>query len=145
MQEVETIEQIVEVTRLLGKRLGRLASEAGFSTTEGLALWKIQRTGGCKAVDVATHLGLSPSTLTGMLDRLEAAGWITRETDPDDRRATLMRATPKLKEFLKSAKRSLTRTLAKTFEALPPEIMPRLYGDLAQVLDCLRSSEDAAR
>jgi len=30
--------------------------------------------------------GLSPATMTGVLDRLEADGWIRRERDPDDRR-----------------------------------------------------------
>jgi DNA-binding MarR family transcriptional regulator len=30
--------------------------------------------------------GLSPATMTGVLDRLEAEGWIRRERDPDDRR-----------------------------------------------------------
>jgi DNA-binding MarR family transcriptional regulator len=30
--------------------------------------------------------------MTGILDRLERAGWITRERDPDDRRAVLIHA-----------------------------------------------------
>jgi DNA-binding MarR family transcriptional regulator len=36
--------------------------------------------------------GLHPATLTGILDRLEKAGFIVRERDPSDRRAVLVRA-----------------------------------------------------
>jgi DNA-binding MarR family transcriptional regulator len=145
MQEIETVELIMNITRMFGKRFGAMASAAGLSMTEALALWKIQSAGGCKANRIASHLGLPPSTLTGMLDRLEAGGWITREADPEDRRALLMRATPKLKEFMKSARRSLTRSLAPTFASLPPDLMPRLSEDLRLVLACLRAEEEAER
>jgi DNA-binding MarR family transcriptional regulator len=35
---------------------------------------------------------LHPATVTGILDRLERAGWIARERDPSDRRAVHVRA-----------------------------------------------------
>ena len=40
---------------------------------------------------LAQLAGLHPATLTGVLDRLEHAGWITRERDPADRRGVLVR------------------------------------------------------
>ncbi len=36
--------------------------------------------------------GMHPATMTGVLDRLEKAGWINRERDPNDRRAVLVSA-----------------------------------------------------
>ncbi len=41
---------------------------------------------------IATRAGLHPATLTGILDRLERAGWVARERDPADRRGVLIRA-----------------------------------------------------
>src|ERR1700753_2796649 len=40
--------------------------------------------------------GLHPATMTGILDRLQRGGWISRERDPDaaDRRAVAVRALP---------------------------------------------------
>src|SRR5437870_128703 len=35
---------------------------------------------------------LHPATTTGILDRLERGGWITRDRDPSDRRAVVVRA-----------------------------------------------------
>jgi DNA-binding MarR family transcriptional regulator len=39
--------------------------------------------------------GLHPATMTGILDRLQKGGWITRERDPVDRRAVRLRALRK--------------------------------------------------
>jgi DNA-binding MarR family transcriptional regulator len=39
---------------------------------------------------LARRAGLHPATLTGILDRLERGGFITRERDPADRRAVLI-------------------------------------------------------
>lgn len=36
---------------------------------------------------LARRTGLHPATMTGIIDRLERGGWITRERDPNDRRA----------------------------------------------------------
>ena len=43
---------------------------------------------------LARRAGLHPATMTGILDRLQRAGWITRERDPEaaDRRAVTVRA-----------------------------------------------------
>lgn len=43
---------------------------------------------------LARRAGLHPATMTGILDRLEKAGWIARERDPADRRAVTVRALP---------------------------------------------------
>ena len=40
---------------------------------------------------LARRAGLHPATMTGVLDRLERAGWVVRERDPDDRRAVIVR------------------------------------------------------
>ena len=38
------------------------------------------------AGEIARHLGLSSGAVTGLLDRLEAGGWVRRERDAADRR-----------------------------------------------------------
>jgi DNA-binding MarR family transcriptional regulator len=41
---------------------------------------------------LARTVGLHPATMTGVLDRLERAGWVVRERDPSDRRGVVVRA-----------------------------------------------------
>src|SRR5258708_17905433 len=41
---------------------------------------------------LARRAGLHPATMTGILDRLERGGWVSRARDPADRRAVVVRA-----------------------------------------------------
>jgi DNA-binding MarR family transcriptional regulator len=52
----------------------------------------ISRDGPFSPSALARRAGLHPATMTGILDRLERGGWITRDRDPDDRRAVAVRA-----------------------------------------------------
>jgi DNA-binding MarR family transcriptional regulator len=52
----------------------------------------VQRHGPLSPSGLSRRTGLHPATTTGILDRLERGGWVTRERDPADRRAVLIRA-----------------------------------------------------
>lgn len=52
----------------------------------------IARLGPLSPSTLARLGGLHPATMTGVLDRLEKGGWVTRERDPSDRRAILVSA-----------------------------------------------------
>jgi DNA-binding MarR family transcriptional regulator len=52
----------------------------------------INRHGPLSPSALARRAGLHAATMTGILDRLERGGWITRDRDPSDRRAVVVRA-----------------------------------------------------
>jgi DNA-binding MarR family transcriptional regulator len=52
----------------------------------------ISRYGPLSPSALARRAGLHPATMTGILDRLERAGWVSRDRDPSDRRAVVVRA-----------------------------------------------------
>jgi len=54
----------------------------------------INRLGPISPTTLARRAGIHPATMTGVLDRLQRAGWIVRERDPEaaDRRADTVRA-----------------------------------------------------
>src|SRR6266508_3271663 len=56
----------------------------------------IHRHGPLSPSALARRAGLHPATITGILDRLQRGGWITRDRDPNaaDRRAVTVRALP---------------------------------------------------
>ena len=53
-------------------------------------LWEM---GAVRQADLIDTLGVDPSTMTKMLQRLQRTGNVTRTTDPADRRAVLVEAT----------------------------------------------------
>ncbi len=52
----------------------------------------VNRHGPLSPSALARRAGLHPATMTGVLDRLERGGWITRDRHPADRRAVEVRA-----------------------------------------------------
>jgi DNA-binding MarR family transcriptional regulator len=63
-----------------------VASGVGLAVGDLGMLELADRVGPLTPSRLAELSGLSPATMTGVLDRLEAEGWIRRERDPDDRR-----------------------------------------------------------
>jgi DNA-binding MarR family transcriptional regulator len=145
LKEIELTELLGDIHRKIMKRFARQAEAAGISVTEGMVLWRIHKLGVSRVSEIATQIGLPPSTLTGVLDRLVAGGWLEREADPEDRRAVLMKSTAKLADFTRSSMRASSKSLEKSFRALPPELMDRLVADLGSVLECLDKDEENQR
>jgi DNA-binding MarR family transcriptional regulator len=54
----------------------------------------IDRHGPLSPSALARLADLHPATMTGVIDRLERAGWITRERDPSDRRGVILQPVP---------------------------------------------------
>ena len=53
---------------------------------------------------IARHMVKEAQTMTGLVDRMEAAGWVTRQGDPKDRRKTLVSLTNAgIKKFQESS------------------------------------------
>ncbi|MGW4773132.1 MarR family transcriptional regulator [Nocardia sp. NPDC004278] len=85
--------------RDLNIQLSLLNRQFGTKTALEDADWNcldlINRHGPLSPGALARLAGMHPATMTGVLDRLQRGGFITRERDPEatDRRAVTMRAT----------------------------------------------------
>jgi DNA-binding MarR family transcriptional regulator len=92
------IDALVEAFRLNGN-LDRAfdnhaARRLGVNLTDLHCLSIIQSRGGVTAGELATEAGLTTGAITGVIDRLERAGYAVRERDPDDRRRVAIAVTP---------------------------------------------------
>jgi DNA-binding MarR family transcriptional regulator len=90
--------QVKNTLRELHNQLSALNRQVGghlaIKDTDMDCLDLISRHGPLSPSALARQAGLHPATMTGILDRLERAGWIARERDPADRRAVTVRALP---------------------------------------------------
>lgn len=87
------MQRMWNLVHALEVRSKRMAKTLGVTGPQRLVIRVVGRTPDATASDVAGLLGLHPSTLTGILKRLEEQGMLERRSDPEDRRRARFRLT----------------------------------------------------
>ncbi|MGX1887708.1 MarR family winged helix-turn-helix transcriptional regulator [Streptomyces sp. NPDC055287] len=77
--------------------------------------------GPAKLVVLADRLGVNPSTAMRMIDRLIAAGLADRQTNPDNRRETVLRLTDEGRRLVDEVTATRRQEIATIVERLAPE------------------------
>src|ERR687892_862371 len=67
-----------------------VAARHGLGASEEKALDLLERFGPLTAGELASHAGLAPPSVTGLINRLEAKGFARRIPNPKDRRSVLI-------------------------------------------------------
>lgn len=103
----EALFRSARVHRIMASSLLR---DTGLYAGQELLMMRLWERGEQRQADLIKTLGLDPSTVTKMLQRLEQAGFVTRRPSPDDRRAVVVdttRAGRALRDRVKQAWRDL--------------------------------------
>ncbi|WP_433035453.1 MarR family winged helix-turn-helix transcriptional regulator [Actinomycetospora sp. CA-053990] len=94
--------------------------EESVSPSHLRALQSLDHLGGAKVTALGDALDVPPSTASRISDRLTAAGLITREVAPDNRRATLLELTPAGREVLSDLADARAKALERVTAAMTP-------------------------
>ena len=89
---------------------------------------------------LAAASGLTTGAITGIVDRLEKAGYATRAPNPDDRRSVLIhpRQQEKLRAVIGPIFGSLSTAMADLSARYTPEQLNLIHTYLAETTDVLR-------
>jgi DNA-binding MarR family transcriptional regulator len=85
------------------------------------ALATIVRDGPLRVGDLAVREGVRAPTMTRIVASLAGDGYVTREPDPADARASLIRATSDGEELVSGTRAARSRLLGRRIAALSPE------------------------
>jgi DNA-binding MarR family transcriptional regulator len=98
-QKKDLIAELISELRVAGNQdsaFDNLAAERlGLNRTDLHCINIIENSGGLTAGQLAAEAGLTSGAVTGVIDRLERAGYARRASDPADRRRVKVEATPK--------------------------------------------------
>ncbi len=90
MSKFESISQIISLNRNFNRTLRHefhgLMQDSGFTFPQLSVISILAKNGKQKVSDISEKMGLSDSTVSGILDRLEQKGIIERKRNKDDRR-----------------------------------------------------------
>jgi DNA-binding MarR family transcriptional regulator len=84
--------------------------------------------------ELSRTLLVTAGNITGMIDRMEEAGWVERKPDPQDRRATRVQSTPKGKQLAKSVIPKHARDIENLFASLNDQEITQLRNLLEKLV-----------
>ncbi len=105
----------------------------GLTPIQHLILEALWDEDGLSASDIGKKLVLDGATLSGVLDRLAAGGWISKESDSEDKRVLRNFLTQKSKHHkpkLAEAREQTNDNLLKPFSMEEKVLLKRLLRDL---------------
>lgn len=128
-----------EVSRL-AYHLRKPAALSGVTPTRLAALSALARhPEGCRAGDLATEMGVSPASMSRLIDIMTSAAWAERRRDDVDARATILTLTPAGAELLEGLRRESTSWLSEHLDGLGD----RERAVLVEAVPILRALADA--
>jgi DNA-binding MarR family transcriptional regulator len=140
---------VIDVTRLrvalarLSRRLRR-HELAGLTPTQLAALSTVEQAGPLRLGDLAAAEGIAPSTLTRLVAVLEELGYVRRDADPKDARASTLAITLLGHETLERLRAENSALLTKRVMLLTPEQRAALAAALP-ALEALADPDPARK
>jgi DNA-binding MarR family transcriptional regulator len=127
---------------LLAGATRRLIDEEGpLLEAHGLTMWgyiavsRLAQEPAASQLLLAESIGYDKTRLITLLDTLEADGLITREPDPDDRRARVIALTPAGRKLHRAARRSICAMEKRLLSGVGEADVQRLRDVLGRLAD----------
>jgi DNA-binding MarR family transcriptional regulator len=121
---------------LVADRLGSLSRKHGITQAEGHVLAELARSGPTTIGALHHTFGHKRSTLTNVVDRLEARALVRRRINPNDRRGFVLEMTPSGKAIAND----VTKTLDRLDEELRTRLTEEQVAAVAAAVEALAAS-----
>ncbi|MBT0773200.1 MarR family transcriptional regulator [Kineosporia sp. J2-2] len=127
------VDVLVQTTFRITTALIRVGAEHDLSLTQ-LRVLGILRDHRVRVTELAAHLGLDKSTMSGLIDRAEKRGLVRRERNAEDRRAVDVMIAPAGLALAETAYREVTQAVSAETGRLDPAQADELAGLLRIML-----------
>lgn len=138
LRVLRSLRRIVRAIDLYSREL---KASCGLTVPQLVCLSAIRREKQITAATLSLLVQLSPSTLVGILDRLEKAGLIERVRSIEDRRQIIIKVTEAGKEAVRKAPSPLQDNLAIGLGKLPAEKQATIAQSLDTIVELMEAHD----
>lgn len=125
MEQLNTAVNVVHIMKkVMGKirqRMGNHFKEMNLTGPQGILMGTLAHHGEMKISDLSEKLGLSNSTVSGILDRLENQGFVERTRSKEDRRVVYIKVTDKFREHSLKHFEEINKLIEQMMDKATPE------------------------
>jgi len=145
-RQEQALDLVLEISTLLADDMRRAFERDGLTPARAHLLWVLQQQGPVSQRVLADALGVTPRTVTGLVDGLEESGLVVRQPHPTDRRSTLVAFTETGSRIAQEMATGKAELAGGLFGEVPARRLAALVKSLADVRDRLAAmvAEDLA-
>ncbi len=132
--DIRILSALRRITRAIAIHSRQLAAYNNVTAPQLICLGAIVENGPITATEISRKIHVSPSTVVGILDRLEDKGWITRERGKEDRRIVFITATQAGIELVKATPSPIQTTLSDALKDLPEDEQAAITASLEKIV-----------
>jgi len=137
----EIIDNIRRVFQVVNEQSKSAEKETGLTGPQLWAIKTIAEGAPIKGAELARRMYLHPTTVVGILDRLEARGLVTRTRSAVDRRIVEVELTGQGRELVAGSPEVAQGMLVRGLESLPAEKLLRISEGLEELVSILGAKE----
>lgn len=134
---IRLLDTLLLISELFQQDMARYFRGSGLTSSRVSVLWVLQNRGPSTQQAVASALGTSARNVSGLVDALQADGFVDRHSHPDDRRAVLVELTPRSAAFMSRMQQEHDELDASLVAAVPPADSAAFQRGLRAVSDRL--------
>lgn len=142
--DLRILRALRRITRSIALHSRQLAAYSNITAPQLVCLRAVVENGPLTATAISREIHVSPSTVVGILDRLEDKGWIRRERGREDRRIVFVTATEEGIALARSTPSPLQQKLADALKALPELEQAAMTMSLERIVDLMESDVEVA-
>ena len=125
--------QFAKANQIASRFLSQKVSQLNVTSVQAMVLGFLNDEDQITSSELGKRTELDSATLTGILDRLEVAGFIERKGNPDDRRSIRIHLTQKGKAMSREATRVIAEANTEFLQLLTEQQKRDLHGIITKL------------
>jgi DNA-binding MarR family transcriptional regulator len=143
--DIRILQSLRKIIRSIDIHSRQLNMQYEITAPQLIVLLDLVKNGSQTIASISKNVFLSPSTLVGIIDRLEAKKLVQRERSEKDRRQVIIFITKEGKDFCKKAPSPLQEKLALSLKNLSVKEQETICQSLDRIVELMNVDEiDAA-
>ncbi|MGD0230737.1 MAG: MarR family transcriptional regulator [Syntrophorhabdales bacterium] len=135
----ETVQSLRRIFKAIQDYSQEVSSSFGITGPQLWALKTISEYESLPLGELSRKMYLHPSTVTGVVDRLEAKGYVSRDRDREDRRVVKVHLTDEGKELIKKAPNPVQGKMIYGLRNLKTEELHIIYRSIKKLAEIVEA------
>jgi MarR family transcriptional regulator, organic hydroperoxide resistance regulator len=135
----ETVQSLRRIVKAIEDYSHEVSQSFGITGPQLWALKTISQSGAIPLGQLSKKMYLHPSTITGLIDRLEARSLVARNRDSADRRVVTVELTPAGQDLVKRAPNPVQGKMIYGLKKLTRDELHKIYESLQKLTEIVEA------